>query len=241
MSSAPVKKLNIRISKSINYISRKLAKNDPIKKDLLSTSDSQLTNDKTTNSIQGLSPKIPSKKINRSLSSNFLNKKSLLFEQKLITRKQHSQILLCKIENKEKNKNVINIEKKVKNVSEIKAEKNINIVIKKNENVTIIKDSKKVCVSKKEDVGKNDYVVKPPTVPQLYFHDFFHENKNVFSCMNDTFGNLNENKRIPHIFNQHLLLDMKENQKMNYLKLSTNKRTHGKVLTLLYYTPTKNI
>lgn len=242
MASVFGEKLNIQ---STNYIPENRTKINSIKKEPLSISvNSQKTNDKSTNCIQGFSRKISTKKFYRSLSVNILslNKKSLFIEQEFTIKKDDSEYVLIFKKNTEKNKNVNNM--KQNNVR--KDEENLKtIVYKKSENINNSVYCKELSDEKKNHLFnqiyiKNYFCINPPKVSDLFLHDFIYENKSI-SSINDTYGDLNENKKIPHIFYRHLLLNTKPNKKTNYLKLSTNQRFHGKVLTLLYYKPKKNL
>ena len=81
----------------------------------------------------------------------------------------------------------------------------------------------------------NNLNKKPPNVSKLYLNNYKYENENDFSCLNNTLGKLKKNKRVPNIFYNHLIVCSQFNDDKKYSRTSTNKRYHGKVLTIIYY------
>ena len=182
---------------------------------------SQTTCDKTPEhtAITKSTRKIDKNKVPRSMSGlllipkmKFLNNKYDLFPIK----KESEALLLYKINTKKA---------KIKNGS-------------KEKKITINKENKK---NNKEDetskiCKKSDFKENPPKLPQLYFHDYLYENKNIFSNLNESVGDINIYKNVQNIFYNHLITNKKDD-KVNYLIASTNKRFRGKVLTYIYYSP----
>ena len=182
---------------------------------------SQTTCDKTPEHhvITKSTRKIDKNKIPCSMSAlllipqiKFLNNKYELFPIK----KESEALLLYKINNKNE---------KIKNDP-----KEQKIIINK-ENIKSNKDGEtsKIC-------KKSDFKEKPPKLPQLYFHDYLYENKNIFSNLNESVGDINIYKNVQNIFYNHLITNKKDD-KVNYLIASTNQRFRGKVLTYIYYSP----
>ena len=126
-------------------------------------------------------------------------------------------------------------EKIEKNIEENKEENNV----KNNSEKILNKPNKK---NKKDDgytqtFSKNDFKDRPPKVSNLFLHEFDYENKNVFSHLNDSFGSINESKKVPNIFYNHLFINKKNNNNGRYVLTSINKRHYEKELTYLYYAP----
>ena len=159
----------------------------------------------------------------------------------------------------EKNEKVESSEKKE---TEFKINEIQNVEFKKNENKkeeidkkieenkiteNNIKDNSKKVMNKSNKKNKNDneytqtfsrndFKDKPPKVSNLFFYEFNYENTNVFSHLNDSYGKINESKKVPNIFYNHLL-NHKENIGNRYVLTSISKRNYEKVLTYLYYAP----
>ena len=83
---------------------------------------------------------------------------------------------------------------------------------------------------------KNDFKDKPPKLPQLYFRDYLYENKNIFSNLNGSIGDININKNVKNSFYNHLMINKNDN-KSNYLITSVNRRVCAKLFTYIYYSP----
>ena len=137
--------------------------------------------------------------------------------------------------NDEKEKNEV-IEK---NVNNIKVEKNLNS-IKIVNNINIKNNDAKNTKKRIDDVysqnySRKDFKDKPPNISSLYLHDYDYENKNIFSYSNETNGNINEEKKVPNIFYNHLLTN-KTNGKIN-ITTSMNQRHLEKLVTFVYYMP----
>ena len=149
------------------------------------------------------------------------------------------------IEIKETKENKIEIKKEEikNNVNNVKISViNNNICLKANENCNINKNTQKNIkknIDKNDNYtqtySRNDFGEKPPKVSTLFIHDYDYENKNIFSHLNETVGNIIESKKIPNIFYNHLLINKEKNER--YITTSLNKNNHGKLLTFLYYAP----
>ena len=83
--------------------------------------------------------------------------------------------------------------------------------------------------------NRNDFVDRPPKISSLFMDNYNYENKNIFSHSNKTGGNIKESKKIPNIFYNHILVNNESNRR--YTTISFNKNNHGKLSTILFYTP----
>ena len=77
----------------------------------------------------------------------------------------------------------------------------------------------------------------PPKMNHHYNQTFKFENKNTFTQVNDTLGNIN-NEKTPSIFLNHLLFKgFPNNNTENYVTLSFVQRKKSKNIILTYYSP----
>ena len=77
----------------------------------------------------------------------------------------------------------------------------------------------------------------PPKMNHHYNQTFRFQNKNTFTQVNDTLGNIN-NEKTPNIFLNHLLFKrFPNNSTENYVTLSLAQRKKSKNIILTYYSP----
>lgn len=188
---------------------------------------SETTCDKTPecNAITKLTRKIDVNKITRSMTALFLTPKNKFPYNKYVLfsiKKDSEFLLLYKINNKKK---------------EIKNEHKKQKVIENKKNKDNIENKKVNKVDEYSQVyKKNDFKDKPPKLPQLYFRDYLYENKNIFSNLNGSIGDININKNVKNSFYNHLMINKNDN-KSNYLITSVNRRVCAKLFTYIYYSP----
>ena len=131
-------------------------------------------------------------------------------------------------------KNEIKNDEIEKKIQENKIIENNNI---KNNTKEIVNKSTKNDNSFKQTFSRSDFKDKPPKVSQLFLHAFDYENINTFSLLNDSIGKINESKKVPIVFYNHLFIHNENNNNKRYVLTSMNKRHNEKALTLLYYAP----
>ena len=227
--------------------------------------NSQITNNNSRSSSVKVLRTNQINKIQHSLTLiSFLSDKRILnIKNKFFPEKESSDfdLLILSKENKENEKikeikenKVINIEinENKDKIKEEDSKKNVNNInnnfinkntcLKTNENYNINKNIQKDI--KKENYKNNNYAQtytrndfndKPPKVSRLFMDIYNYENRNIFSHLNNTCGNIKETKKVPNIFNNHLLINNGDNER--YITASLNKRNQGKLSTFIYYAP----
>lgn len=238
MNSSLEGHLNIQICQRIEN------KKDESKNDL-SSINSQITTDNSQNISVNTLRKIKSNGINRSKTQVFFLKNKLFVKENLLPQKEKNSVELSNFPNNEKkeikNKLEINERKEIglnnrRNVTkENNLIKNDNVSKEKMEEIKIrnyVKNEPKKEKKNKmnsvytQSYNKCDFKEKPPKVPALFDGDF--------SFSSGPFAGINEIKKIPNCFINHLLIN---DEKTKYCKISINKRNKGKMATLIYYRP----
>ena len=130
-------------------------------------------------------------------------------------------------------KNEIENDEKEKKIQENKIIENNNT---KNYRKEIVNNTTKNDNTFKQTFSRSDFKDKPPKVSKFFLHAFDYENINTFSLLNDSIGKINESKKVPIVFYNHLFIHNENNNK-RYVLTSMNKRHNEKALTLLYYAP----
>ena len=224
---------------------------------------SQVTNDNSKNislkdSIKNkIRPHTPILLLNKKKNSCikkkiFLKKEKSVFNLYFMTKKNENKENNENEANKEIGENKIEInenkikikKEEIKNyINNIKInDVNKNICLKANENCIINKNRQKI---KKKKIDKddnytqtycrNDFCDRPPKISKLFMEKYDYENKNIFSHSNDTGGYIKKSKKTPHIFYNHLLINNVSNER--FITTSLNKRSRGKLLTLIFFSP----
>ena len=137
------------------------------------------------------------------------------------------------------------IEPEKNNINEISTKKetdkiisNKNEIAKNNVANKSIDNSIQVTIKENSSFRRfdvNNLNKKPPNVSELYITNYKYENENDFSSLNNALGKLKKTKRVPNIFYNHLIVCNQFNVDEKYSRTSINKRYHGKVLTIVYY------
>ena len=158
---------------------------------------------------------------------------------------KENKIEVKKIEVKEnkkeikENKGEINGNEIQNNVNNVKiGDLNKNTFEKNIVNYSVNKDIKEKINENdnyKQTYSKNDFKDKPPKVSSLFMHHYGYENKVFFSYSNDTNGIIEESKKIPNIFYNHLLINNENSER--YVTTSFNKNCNGKLSTFIFYAP----
>lgn len=121
------------------------------------------------------------------------------------------------------------------------SQNNLKINISLNDFIKEEKNLKNNKSNKKKEIydcqaSQNYFKSKPPKLPDLYSSEYdLSNNEKTFSCENNSYGTFFPGSKISHNFINHLIINSKENK--NYLKCSLTKRTKGKLLTVICYSP----
>ena len=223
---------------------------------------SSLKNIKTLNIIKNSKSKNEVNSFNQlflNLSSNEMISKESDCKEKKFKNKIFAKIK-TNINNVNNNvivfENILKLKKDINNLNVItKNIKNINFEFNKKKNSHKIKNNNDNKIFKEDDpivkkslsntIKLEKKILKrfPPNLPSLYYGEYkiSGEGENKY-INNDCFNKLNGGK-IPNIFFSHLMVKNIDvsNKNSKFISISTINRVKGKLLTILYFCPKKNI